>query len=241
MIEIILANMDLISAYLSSSPVLRSVVTSPPTSPILHAAVTPSSSPSRHRSSQSSPSSSSPSSLSSSSSLNTSSQPIQFVLELGNSIMTTAGRVARSGIVKLRLLTLLTALVHTRSLRVLHSIVTHRMNSTILSLFALHPWSSMVHTVLTDYIVCILQLNSKALMFDMMRNAKLPSVIIKGLVYDDRQFHGYSGHFLHIAATIQQRLETASSTESMFASTCIDKHDITKHDWDSFYSQLLAM
>ena len=134
--------------------------------------------------------------------------------------MTTAGRVARSGIVKLRLLTLLTALVHTRSLRVLHS---------------------MVHTVLTDYIVCILQLNSKALMFDMMRNAKLPSVIIKGLVYDDRQFHGYSGHFLHIAATIQQRLETASSTESMFASTCIDKHDITKHDWDSFYSQLLAM
>ena len=155
--------------------------------------------------------------------------------------MTTTGRVARSGIVKLRLLSLLTTLVQASSLRILHSIVTHRINATILSLFSLHPWSSMIHIALTEYVLSILQLNSKALLFDIMRNAKLPFLIVQGLMAENRQFHGYAGHFLHIAVTIQQRLEPASSTESMFASTSIDKHDMTRTDWDSFYSQLLTM
>ena len=233
-IEVILANMHLISSYLSASPVLHSVVTSSSSS----SSSTPSS---RSLSSRFSSRSSSCSSISSTSSLDTVEPPIQFIIELGNTIMTTTGRVARSGIVKLRLLSLLTTLVQASSLRILHSIVTHRINATILSLFSLHPWSSMIHIALTEYVLSILQLNSKALLFDIMRNAKLPFLIVQGLMAENRQFHGYAGHFLHIAVTIQQRLETASSTESMFASTSIDKHDMTRTDWDSFYSQLLTM
>ena len=97
-----------------------------------------------------------------------------------------------------------------------------------------------MHMTLTEYILSILQLENKALLFDIMRNAKLPSLLVQGLTNENRPFHGYTGHFLHIAVMIQQRLETASSTESMFAS-CIDKYDMTKTEWDSFYSHLVAM
>ena len=201
---ILLNNMGLINKYLLSSPLLHSVITSPSFSPF------PSPSPSPLHSLSSSLSSStslnhstmdmsseSPSTISSASS----SPAIQpqpsdlshFIYDLGGTLPTTVGRITRSGIVKVRLVELLTSLLQINSLRAFHSLILARTNSTILVTI---PTCHLIHSTFSLFIrgiVFSIALFKDILLLDYFREVTLFSLISCGvLVYPSSFKQSYS-------------------------------------------------
>ena len=81
-----------------------------------------------------------------------------FVYDLGGTLPTTVGQVARSGIVKVRLVELLTSLLQIDSLRAFHSLILAHTNTTILVFTSTPPLIHSIFSLFTHGIVFFIAL-----------------------------------------------------------------------------------
>lgn len=163
-----------------------------------------------------------------------------FVVELGATLSTTTGVVARAGAVKVALVRLLTTLMETNVLRVTHACVVCRVNATIVRLLAMHPWNSVVHGVVLDHVLRILRMENEVLTFDLLRNAGLMRMVVEELGIPGKKPHGYTGHLGIIAEAIQS-IHAMCCEETLFSvGNNEDGIEVSKDEWESFYASIHA-
>ena len=105
-----------------------------------------------------------------------------FIYNLGGTLPTTVGQVVRSGIVKVRLVELLTSLLQIDNLRTFHSLILSHTNTTILVIISTR---NLIHRIFSPFIrgaVFSIALCKNTLLLDYPTEVALFSLISCGVL-----------------------------------------------------------